>query len=141
VSDVSIIDASAVLAYLLKEKGDDVVENALAGGVALVTAVNYCEVISTLCERGMPGDAAREAMADLQMSVVDFDTELAHRAGVLRLRTVKIGASLGDRACLALADRLASEGNSPVVFTTEGAWTKLKWAFSIVLIRGGRNAG
>ncbi len=136
----SIIDASAILAYLQMEKGHDVVEAAFDAGPAYVTTVNACEVLGKLCEKGMPIEEAHAAFDDLGMSMIDFDAELALLAAAMRVRTIPIGASLGDRACLALVQRM-TQANTPIpaVYTAEHAWTKLKWPFKIMLIRSARN--
>ncbi|MGB6551513.1 MAG: hypothetical protein WBF24_22115, partial [Xanthobacteraceae bacterium] len=39
------------------------------------------------------------------LTTSNFDILLAQRTGALRAETVKRGLSLGDRACLALAER------------------------------------
>ena len=137
-SNVNVIDASAILAYLQQEKGQDVVESALDAGPCRVTTVNTCEVLGKLCEKGMPIAEAQDTLNDLGLTVMDFDAELARLAAAMRVRTMPIGASLGDRACLALAERTAQTGATPHVYTAEQTWTKLKWPFKIVLIRPGR---
>jgi ribonuclease VapC len=140
VSDVSVIDASAVLAYLQQEKGEAVVEAALDAGVSWITTVNYCEVLSKLGEKGMPIDEAAGAVDDIGMTLIDFDARLARQAAQLRKRTIPIGASLGDRACLALAHRSVEqpESSRATVYTAEQNWSKLKWPFKIVQIRSAR---
>ena len=134
-SKVGVLDASAVLAYLQQEKGQDRVEAALDSGPCWVTTVNVCEVLGKLCEKGMPPREAQAAVNDLGLIVMNFDAELAALAAFLRVRTKPIGASLGDRACLALAEQAAHTHLAPTVFTTEKAWTKLKWPFKVVVIR------
>jgi len=135
VSDVRIIDASAALAYLQQEKGQDRVEAAFDEGPCVMSAVNACEVLGKLCEGGMPPEEAGAAFDDLALTVVDFGAELARQAAFLRVPTRAIGASLGDRACLALARHLADAEDTPIVYTAEKAWTRLKWPFKIVVIR------
>lgn len=134
-SKVGILDASATLAYLQRERGCDVVESALDAGPCSMTAVNLSEVLAKLCERGMPLEDAGASVDDLRVDIVDFDKELAVLAASLRGRTRPIGASLGDRACLALAMRTAQGRNTPVVYSTEQGWGKLKWPFKVLLIR------
>jgi len=140
VSSVNIIDASALLAYLQQEKGQDIMESALDSRPSWITTINYCEVLGKLCERAMPPAEAQSALDDLGMTILDFDLDLARRAAILRVRTKPIGASLGDRACLALAQRTAHSQLTPIVHTAELSWTKLKWPFKIVLIRPAKNA-
>jgi PIN domain nuclease of toxin-antitoxin system len=138
VSSVNVLDASAVLAYLQQERGGEALEAALDAGPSWISAVNLCEVLGKLCGNGMPVDEAEAAVNDLGMTVIDFDATLARHAAAMRIRTIPIGASLGDRACLALAERTAGTQTTPVVYTAEQAWAKLKWPFKIVLIRLGR---
>jgi ribonuclease VapC len=135
VSSVNIIDASAILAYLQQEKGHDIVEAALDAYPSWVTTVNYCEVLGKLCEKGMPADEAQGAINDLGLIALDFDIELARQAAVMRVRTKPIGASLGDRACLALAQQTTETEITPIVYTAEQSWSKLKWTFKVVTIR------
>jgi ribonuclease VapC len=135
VSKVRVLDASAVLALLQLEKVRERVEAALDAGPCLMTAVNACEVLGKLHEKGMPIEEAQASLDDLRLTVVDFDAELARLAAGLRVRTKSIGASLGDRACLALAERESRRGDAPEVLTAERAWTGLKWPFKVVAIR------
>jgi PIN domain nuclease of toxin-antitoxin system len=135
VSKVNVLDASAVLAYLQQEKGQDRVEAALDGAPCWLTAVNLCEVLGKLCERGMPPKESQAAVDDLGLVVIDFDAELAALAAFLRPRTKPIGASLGDRACLALAEQAAHNQATPSVYTTEQAWANLRWPFKVVVVR------
>ena len=134
-SKVGVIDASAALAYLQQERGQERVEAALDEGPCWMSAVNLCEVLGKLCEKGMPLREARATVADLGLIVVAFDGELAAIAASLRVRTRSIGASLGDRACLALAEQVMRTKAAPVVLTAEKAWSNLKWPFKIMVIR------
>lgn len=97
----AVLDTSAVLALLLDEPGADKVQATLPG--ALLSAVNLAEVISKLCERGMPSDQAELAIDSIGVEIVAFDGEQARLSGELRPVTRSLGLSLGDRACLALA--------------------------------------
>jgi len=136
VSKVSVLDASAVLAYLQQEKGQDRVESALDAGPCRLTTVNLCEVLGKLVEKRMPLQEAQAAVSDLGLLITNFDAELAALAAALRPRTQSIGASLGDRACLALAEQVfRTKKDIPAVFTAERAWTRLKWPFKIIAIR------
>jgi len=135
VSEPNVLDASAVLAYLQQENGQDSVEAALDEGPCWMTTVNTCEVLSKLCEKGMPPQEAQATVDDLGLTVVDFDAELAALAAFLKISTRRIGASLGDRACLALAEQITHKQASPVVYTAEQAWAKIKWPFKLAVIR------
>jgi len=128
VTDV-VLDSSAVLALLLAEPGADRVKAALPG--ALLSVVNFAEVVTELCDRGMPATEARSIVETLGVELVDFEVEQACIVGDLRRATRAAGLSLGDRACLALA-RL--RGLSAL--TADTAWGQLE-GFDVVLIRGG----
>ena len=47
----SVLDASALLAHLNEEKGASVVRQTMADG-AVISAVNWIEVLSKIAERG-----------------------------------------------------------------------------------------
>jgi ribonuclease VapC len=111
----AVLDASAVLAVMNGETGADKVTPLLVG--AFVSTVNYAEVTSKLVSGGFNRQTARQAVLALGVRVADFDIDLADRAGELRPLTKHRGLSLGDRACLALAERQ----NAPVL-TTDRSW-------------------
>ena len=123
-----VLDASAVLALLNQEPGMDRVEAVLAE--SCLGTVNYCEVLGKLIDAGMPEQDARESVELLNVEVASFDADLARLAAGLRRTTKKLGLSLGDRSCLALA---LSRRNTTV--TAERTWAKLKIGVKIELIR------
>jgi PIN domain nuclease of toxin-antitoxin system len=123
-----ILDASALLAVMLGESGADAVHAVLDR--ARIGAVNLSEVVAKLKERGVPDDAIDQSLADLDLTIVPFDQDHAMRAGKLRLATRGAGLSLGDRACLAIADALGA-----VAITTDQAWTKLSFDIEIAFAR------
>ncbi|MCX8086389.1 MAG: type II toxin-antitoxin system VapC family toxin [Rhodocyclaceae bacterium] len=101
-----VLDASAMLACLNGETGGDEVARLTSEERCLATAVNWAEVLSKLMEWGMSSAEAFEAASSLSIEVVAFDAGLARRCAELRPLTRAQGLSLGDRACLALAERL-----------------------------------
>ncbi len=124
----AVLDASAVLAVLNGERGADQVVQLLGG--ALMSAVNYAEVASKLIDSGAPRREARDAILGLGIEVAAFDLELAERTGELRPLTRHRGLSLGDRACLSLAER---EG-APAV-TADRTWQDVLPAVDIRVVR------
>ncbi len=97
------LDASALIAMLKQERGAAKVAKAVAS--ARMCAVNYAEVVSHFAFLGMPG-ADIDAMLDpLPIEIIPADRSLSRIAGRLRSVTSKAGLSLGDRYCLALAQR------------------------------------
>jgi PIN domain nuclease of toxin-antitoxin system len=123
-----VFDASALLALLNAESGSAAVAERLSD--AIVSSVNLSEVVAKLSERGVPESDVRRALAGLGLEVVPFDEAAAYRAGLLRRATRSLGLSLGDRACLALAQ----ERTAPV-FTTDRSWKTLKIGVKVRAIR------
>lgn len=110
-----VLDASAVLAAFFNERGADRIVERMSG--ALLSTVNYAEVVAKLADCGTPAEQILEIMAQLDVKVVPVDREQATTAGLLRATTREAGMSLGDRACLALA--ILRGG---VALTTDRAW-------------------
>ena len=125
-----VLDASAILAVLHKEPGSSHVEPHMAG--SLVSSVNLAEVGARLSDQGMPMDAVQSVIAALGMQVVAFDETQAIASAALRAKTRKFGLSLGDRACLALAER-----ERLPVMTGDRTWAQLTIGFEIRVFRGG----
>ena len=123
-----VLDASAVLASLHGEPGGEVAEAAFPD--SLISAVNLCEVVTVLINRGVAEDDALALARGLDCAVAEFDEGLGLSAGALRAATRRLGLSLGDRACLALARR---EGLP--VLTADRAWAGLDIGVEIRLIR------
>jgi len=95
-----VLDASAVLAVLNAESGADIVRASLTG--AIMSAVNYSEVLKKTIERGGTGEAAASFVRGLSVAVIPFDEVLAAVSADLYPQTKQHGLSLADRACLAL---------------------------------------
>jgi ribonuclease VapC len=123
-----VADASAILAALKNEPFSNVDPRLLVG--ATVSAVNVCEVLSKLHDDGLNEEQAQAAVAVMDLRVVPFDGIQARTAARLRSMTRHAGLSLGDRACLALADRLGY----PVV-TADRVWASLEVGIEIIMIR------
>jgi len=124
----AVLDASAVLAVLHDEPGAGAVAALLDN--AAVSAVNIAEVGARLVDSGMPPPLAGEAIRALGLEIMPFDADLAQASTALRQGTRHRGLSLGDRACLALAQKLGV----PAV-TADRAWRDLGVPVSITLIR------
>lgn len=127
-----VLDASAILAYLYNEKGADVVEEALNQD-ACISIVNWAEVLSKLNDKNedvsvFSAKFKREISSEFK--ILPMTQADAIKTAQLRLKTKKIGLSLGDRACLALGLRLGS----PVV-TADRAWSNLSLDIQIQVIR------
>ena len=113
-----VLDASAVLALVHGEAGAGRVVAVLDR--AAISAVSLAEVVSRLADRGSPPADIRRQLTRLPFHVVAVDEELGYAAGFLRPSTRRLGLSLGDRICLALALRLGA-----TALTADRAWTRL----------------
>lgn len=114
-----VIDTSAILAYAFAEKGAAKVERWIDDGAA-VSALTVQETVSKLCQTGMGLEETDELVRALGLAVHPLDFDLAIRAGGMFALTKAFGLSHGDRACLALGQKLAL----PVV-TADKAWSKV----------------
>jgi ribonuclease VapC len=128
VSESYVLDASAVLCLLQEEEGAERVAEALPD--AMIGAVNYSEVVAKLVEAGLDEATVDSLIDKLQLKVIPFDRIQARHAGSLRSSTRKLGLSLGDRACLALA---AAE--SATALTCERIWTKFEAPCKVEALR------
>lgn len=113
-----VLDASALIALVRGERGAAKVAGAIAG--ARVSSVNYAEVVSHFVHAGMPEQEIDAMLDPLPMVVVPVDKALARLAGRLRGVTAEAGLSLGDRVCLALAQR-----DGLPAWTSDQAWRKV----------------
>ncbi len=125
-----VLDASAVLAYLQDETGSEKVHAALLEGKAIMSAVNYAEVVGKLLEAGLPESSVKTVMGNMELHIEPLDEKQAWTIGLLRISTREFGLSLADRACLALA----YIKKIPVV-TADKQWDKLKADVEIIQLR------
>jgi PIN domain nuclease of toxin-antitoxin system len=100
-----VIDAAALMCLLLDERGADQVLPVLRGSI--MSAVNLSESFSRSVERGATLEAVDQTVRRFEVDVRAFTAADALDAAKLRPGTKHVGASLGDRACLALAQRLS----------------------------------
>ena len=75
-------------------------------------------------------DRAPEDLESLGLEIVPFTAPLAEKTAHLRAETRSLGLSLGDRACLALAEDLGR----PAV-TTDKVWGDLNLGIEVRIIR------
>ncbi|MDY8108720.1 type II toxin-antitoxin system VapC family toxin [Fulvimarina sp. 2208YS6-2-32] len=114
-----VIDTSAILAYAFAERGAANVERWIDGGAAAST-LTVQEAVSKLCQSGMSRNEAEDLILSLGLVIQDLDLDLAFSAGAMFDLTKPYGLSHGDRACLALGQKLSV----PVV-TADKAWSKV----------------
>jgi ribonuclease VapC len=123
-----VLDASALLAVLLQERGGDKVARYLTS--AMISAVNLSEVVATAVERGLMLESVMPGLTRLSLEVIPFDAEQAYLAASLRPATRKLGLSLGDRACLALGLKQGLP-----VLTADQLWAKADVGVQVEVIR------
>ena len=126
----AILDASALLAVLLDEPGSGKVRVALADSG--MSEVNLSEVVGHFARNGAAESDIRSVLDPLPIERYPFEGGLTYAAGLLLPLTISAGLSFGDRACLALAQRLGVR-----VLTADRAWRNIAnvVAIEIELIR------
>jgi PIN domain nuclease of toxin-antitoxin system len=123
-----VLDASALLAFLFAEPGHEQVGAALPG--ACLSAVNFSEVLGRFARDGHDTTLVSQRIRALGMEIVAFDGDAAAAAAALRTMTDRLGLSLGDRACLALA-----VARGIPALTADRAWSRLRLPVDIRVIR------
>lgn len=113
-----VLDASALLAALLREPGHDRITPLIER--ARMSSVNLAEVVTKLTAYGLSTDEITGIIDDLELRIEHFSKAHALAAGLLSAKTSKAGLSLGDRACLCLAIDLGL----PAI-TADKAWSKV----------------
>jgi PIN domain nuclease of toxin-antitoxin system len=121
-----ILDASALIAFLKREKGGDLVAEHLP--TSCISAVNLAEVVHVLSRGGVTSERAHAIFQHLMLPVEPFTEEQAFLSCSLSHLEGKL--SLGDRACLALGIHLRQR-----VITADQSWKSLDTGVEIILIR------
>ena len=122
------MDASALLAFLFREKGHEQVAAHI--GTCCMSAVNLSEVIGRFVRDGHDAGMVLRRIASTSIQVVPFSVTDAALAASLLPATCPFGLSLGDRACLALA---MSRGIPAL--TADHIWTELNVGVDVRQIR------
>ncbi len=123
-----VLDASAVLAVLNGEPGAEAVWDCLPG--AHLSAVNAAEVAAKLVDGGLDAEGAGQTLDRLGARVVPFEAADVVPVANIRMATRSAGLSLGDCACLALAQRLGWPA-----LTADRQWGDIQGAVEVRLIR------
>lgn len=108
---MTVLDASAVLAWMAGETGGDQVEALLDGGV--ISTVNWSEIWQKLDSRGADASRALSRLVVLGLRAEPLNAPDAVRAAQLWSLTRAAGLSLADRCCLALAGISTSRPSPP----------------------------
>lgn len=126
--EATVLDSSAVLAWLHDELGAAVVAPLLPE--ATISAANWSETWQKLHQHGVDADRATSRLRALGVRVEPLTVTDAVTAATLWTRTRQAGLSLGDRCCLALADRLAL-----TAVTADAAWADLEIGVTVRVVR------
>ncbi len=124
----TVLDASALLAWLQDEPGAEIVDERL--NEAFISTVNWAEVYQKALANKVDTTSLRKDIESLGTQIIPLSVQQAERAASLWQHTRVAGLSLGDRACLALG----SELQCPIL-TTDRVWTELGLQLDIRAIR------
>ena len=129
-----LLDASALLAFLLKEAGGLEVLNVVSSRPCWISSVTLTEVQGKLVGRG--DFTSRQVEAQLGpllgfVREIPFDSSCREKASFYYARKSPYGLSLGDAACLGTAEALKLD-----VMTAEKGWAEIpNLPFQVHLIR------
>lgn len=123
-----VLDASALIALLYGEPGADAVRTALPS--SCMSTVNLAEVYSRFTRDGVDIGPIRSRVRNLPIAWEPLSIEQAEIAADLLPETKRLGLSLGDRCCLALAML-----RQLPVLTADRAWAGLDLGITVQLIR------
>ena len=124
-----VLDASALLAFLFRETGHEIVERHIES--ACISTVNISEVAARFVRDGIDPAPLLDKISESSIQVVPFTlTHAIYTARLLQL-TSRFGLSLGDRACLGLAQE-----RGLAVLSADSVWRELAAIdVDVVLIR------
>jgi PIN domain nuclease of toxin-antitoxin system len=123
-----VLDASALLALLHGEPGAETVRDAV--GRATISSVNWSEVWRRALEGRVSVIGLRADVEALGLEIVPFTVDDAEQAAELGPATRRLGLSLGDRACLALARRLGLPA-----LTADSSWLDADLGIDVTAVR------
>ena len=123
-----VLDASALLAYLHLEVGGGTIGPLLSRSV--ISSVNWAEVLQRAISLNLGIQGRRGQLEALGLSILPFTAEDAESTALLWPSTRRGGLSLGDRACLSLAQKLGLPA-----LTTDRGWAALGLEVEVRLIR------
>jgi ribonuclease VapC len=125
-----VLDASAVLAWLFRERGEHLVDRMLEH--AALSTVNLAEVLYRSDEQGVPIEGLTRDLQALGVRMVPFSDEDAAVVVEVRRAARRQGArlSLADCCCLATGIRL----ELPVV-SGDQTWEALQLGVEVIPLR------
>jgi len=120
----AVLDGSALLAMLREEPGGERVRSVLRDSA--MTTINFGEVVGFYARRGASEPEIRRLLHPLPIERIAFDEELAYVVGLMLPKASSAGLSLGDRACLGLAERLGVKA-----LTADRSWSRIARAVGV----------
>lgn len=123
-----VADASAVLAFLNGERGEEYV--ARVREYCIIASLNLMEAFSKLVRKQMPVEHVSTILREAFPRVVPLDRDLAETSAVLHAATRKLDLSYADCVCLCLANQ-----RKATVLTADHDWEKVDLDVKIELIR------
>lgn len=114
-----VLDASALLALIQNETGADIVKPLLKR--AVMSTINVSEVLTALQRVNVLPKEAIVSISDIIPTIVPFDVEQAQYVAELQPHVQHKGLSLGDRACIALGQKLQVP-----IYTADRIWGELE---------------
>jgi ribonuclease VapC len=125
---IHVLDSSALLAVSKGEPGAEETMEFIYHEDCVISSVNMAEVATRLLDLGLPLQELERASAQFGVDVIDFNNEQAIACAALRPLTKEAGLSLGDRACIALAQLMQG-----CVVTADRAWGDMEKATGVAV--------
>ncbi|PKB64489.1 MAG: twitching motility protein PilT [SAR202 cluster bacterium Io17-Chloro-G2] len=123
-----VLNASALLAFSHGEEGAGEVGPLLSSSV--ISSVNWAEVLQRVISAGSDVRGKREDMESLGLQIHPFTADDAEATARLWATGRQVGLSMGDRACLSLAQMLGLPA-----LTADRVWATLDLNVEVRLIR------
>ena len=114
-----VLDASALLAYLFRETGHEIVGQYIED--ACISTVNLSEVAGRFSRDGINVTPLIQHLEKTSITFVSFNQEHALCAAELITLTKPYGLSLADRCCLGLAIT-----RNLAVLTADSVWAEIE---------------
>lgn len=122
----AVLDTSAVIAFALDEQGSERVIDVLAD--AAIPAPNWAEVLDIARRRGREPRAVGQTLKALGLWIEPIAEDDAEAAAAIGSENGWL--SLGDRLCLAVAERFQRPA-----YTADRTWAEASTRAKVVLIR------
>lgn len=123
-----VLDASALLAFMFKETGHEVVAGYLDD--CCISSVNLLEVASRFSRDGLPAAPVLQLISSLGITTIPFEESHVLPVAMLATAGKEYGLSQADRICLGLGMFLGSP-----VLTADKVWQDVGLDMEVVVFR------